>query len=259
MLSVLYNYLDKNREALTTWTPAVVITSAYFCIILLGKFIMRNRKPFELKTALNIHNLILLVMSVGMLLGGLFEIFNTVLKHPFLDVYCSSTERNGSYTLSKGGLFWSYLFYISKFYEFVDTVFIVLRKKPLIFLHFYHHIIVVPLSLSFIRHGMFFYLNGVISNALIHSFMYYSYYKTSIGKPPAWKIHLTKAQIVQFVWGVSSFLPFPFVCGYNFTSLAGPMFVFWFNEAVLISFFFLFMSFFFKRYPDRSNKGSKAH
>lgn len=97
---------------------------------------------------------------------------------------------------------------------------------------------------------MYFYLNGVVANALIHSFMYYSYYKTSIGKPPSWKKYLTQAQIVQFVWGLTSFLPFPLACGYNFTSISGSMFVFWFNQAVLLSFFFLFLSFFFKRYSD---------
>lgn len=97
---------------------------------------------------------------------------------------------------------------------------------------------------------MYFYLNGVVANALIHSFMYYSYYKTSIGQPPSWKIYLTKAQIVQFVWGITSFLPFPLACGYEYTSVSGPMFVFWFNQAVLLSFFFLFMSFFTKKYSS---------
>jgi hypothetical protein len=35
--------------------------------------------------------------------------------------------------------FWVALFTISKLFEYMDTVFVVLRKKPLIFLHWYEH------------------------------------------------------------------------------------------------------------------------
>lgn len=137
VLSTLYQHLENNREAYTSWTPAIVLTSAYFVLVLLGKWIMKDRKPFEIKGALQLHNLILLFMSVGMLIGALVEIVYTLSKYPFIDVFCSSNESPLSYRLSGGGLFWSYLFYLSKFYEFFDTLFIVLRKKPLIFLHFY--------------------------------------------------------------------------------------------------------------------------
>lgn len=137
VLSFLYEHLEKNREDYTSWTPAIILTSAYFVLVLLGKWIMKDRKPFELKGAMKLHNIILLVMSVGMLIGALLEIAYTLTQYPFIDVFCSSTESPLSYKLSGGGLFWSYLFYISKFYEFFDTLFIVLRKKPLIFLHFY--------------------------------------------------------------------------------------------------------------------------
>eukprot|EP00122_Pirum_gemmata_P011475 Pgem_evm2s10633 len=38
---------------------------------------------------------------------------------------------------------WTTLFIFSKIPELFDTMFIVLRKRPLIFLHWYHHITVL--------------------------------------------------------------------------------------------------------------------
>lgn len=42
--------------------------------------------------------------------------------------------------------FWSTMFVLSKVPELGDTLFIVLRKQPLIFLHWYHHATVLVYS-----------------------------------------------------------------------------------------------------------------
>ena len=45
--------------------------------------------------------------------------------------------------------------------------------------------------------GYFF----AIMNSLIHTFMYYYYYKSSVGKTPTWSRFLTIGQISQMVIG----------------------------------------------------------
>lgn len=46
---------------------------------------------------------------------------------------------NYSYEYDKVAAFWGTLFSLSKVIELGDTAFIILRKQPLIFLHYYHH------------------------------------------------------------------------------------------------------------------------
>ncbi len=67
------------------------------------------------------------------------------------------------------------LFCLSKIPELLDTVFLVLRKKPVIFLHWYHHIVTLLYcwwgwSSQTGSGGVFAYMN-----LFVHSIMY-SYY-----------------------------------------------------------------------------------
>lgn len=137
MLSYLYDLVEDNQDTLLSWKPVLIGVALYIVTILTGKLYMRNREPFDLRSGLKYHNLVLFIMSVAMLIGGIYEVIAAFTTLPFEDVFCSSSQRHGLYQLSQGGLFWSYVFYLSKYYEFGDTLFIVLRKKPLIFLHFY--------------------------------------------------------------------------------------------------------------------------
>ena len=91
-----------------------------------------------------------------------------------------------------------------KLIEFGDTVFIVLRKQPLIFLHWYHHITVLLYTwLSYVEtigSGIWFSL----INAFIHSNMY-SYYALRAMQfriPKCISIMLTVLQIIQMFWGM---------------------------------------------------------
>lgn len=122
--------------------------------------------------------------------------------------------------LRMANLCWWY--FISKFTEFADTIFFVLRKKEsqVTFLHLYHHSL-TPLEtwicVKFIPggHGT---LGNLINNA-VHVIMYLYYMVSAMGpeyqKYLWWKKHLTTVQLVQFfLVFVHSAQALIFDCGY---------------------------------------------
>ncbi len=103
-----------------------------------------------------------------------------------------------------------WLFYISKVWDFWDTIFIVTGKKwrQLSFLHVYHHITIF----------LFYWLNShvnydgdvyltVLLNGFIHTVMYTYYFicmhtkvpETGKSLPIWWKSSLTMMQMIQFI------------------------------------------------------------
>jgi hypothetical protein len=89
--------------------------------------------------------------------------------------------------------------------ELVDTFFIVIHKKPLIFLHWYHHITVLLYCWhSYVTTsppGIFF----VVMNYSVHATMYGYYFLMAMRWRPKWfnPVWVTVAQISQMVVGVA--------------------------------------------------------
>ena len=95
----------------------------------------------------------------------------------------------------------SHLTYTS---ELLDTLFIVIHKKPLILLHWYHHISV----LLYCWHAYTTKAPGGIffstMNYAVHAIMYFYYFLMAVKRKPKWfkSIWITLAQISQMVVGV---------------------------------------------------------
>jgi len=104
----------------------------------------------------------------------------------------------------KGQLFyWCYIFYLSKFYEFIDSYLLVLKKKPLIFLHVFHHLVMPFVCWAGLQGKWCMALwTSCFWNSFVHIFMYYYYAVSTIGISPWWKKYLTGLQIYQFVTGI---------------------------------------------------------
>lgn len=99
---------------------------------------MANRKPFKLRKALFLWNFALAAFSITGSIRFLPEIIHTLKNFGFHQSVCSiSFVQNNRVTA-----FWTFLFSLSKLPELFDTMFIILRKQKLMFLHWYHHITV---------------------------------------------------------------------------------------------------------------------
>ena len=102
-------------------------------------------------------------------------------------------------TKPTGGLwFWSYVYYLSKYYEFLDTVLLALKAKPTSFLHVFHHAGVVSMSWLWVDQVQSMQFGGLLMNTLVHVIMYYYYFLTALKISPWWKKYITMIQIIQF-------------------------------------------------------------
>eukprot|EP00181_Compsopogon_caeruleus_P006161 CAMPEP_0184682740 /NCGR_PEP_ID=MMETSP0312-20130426/8580_1 /TAXON_ID=31354 /ORGANISM="Compsopogon coeruleus, Strain SAG 36.94" /LENGTH=172 /DNA_ID=CAMNT_0027134603 /DNA_START=411 /DNA_END=929 /DNA_ORIENTATION=- len=147
---------------------------------------------------------------------------------------------------------WMYIFYASKYYELLDTVIMVLKKRPLNFLHVYHHCVVMPLFWVYMETDMVIHWILVVANSMVHVAMYYYYAIATLGKTVWWKKYITQAQILQFVIDVTATWPFP-VLYYSSAGCSGSMRGWIFGQAVGLSFFKLFSDFYRRSYKTKSD------
>ncbi|GAB5033480.1 fatty-acyl elongase [Nannochloropsis oceanica] len=209
-LSPFYTSYEKHFDATAsfiflyrhTWVP-LLATALYFAFCYYGPKAMRHRKAFDLKTILCLWNLSLSLISfAGAVRVGthLLYLLSPWGGFSFRDTICESPEA--TYADNATGL-WCVVFTVSKLLELVDTIFVVLRKKPLIFLHWYHHATV--LLCSWFGHVTFtpaLYFMAI--NYSIHGVMYMYFFLMAIKKVPQWfnPMWLTVAQISQMFVGI---------------------------------------------------------
>jgi len=97
---------------------------------------------------------------------------------------------------------WIYMTYLWKYYDFVDTVLLCLKKKPTVFLHVFHHA-TVPLCawMGFEGRLLMPLWMGMGINSIVHTLMYFYYFLQTCGRKVWWRILVTQVQTAQFVLG----------------------------------------------------------
>jgi elongation of very long chain fatty acids protein 6 len=236
-----------------SWIPVLAIF-LYGLMITLGPKYFENKKPWNLRKTMAAWNLGLSVFSAIGFCRVLPMLIHLWTHYSFEENFCTEAGQlvgQGPHTM------WLQAFVVSKIPELLDTFFIVVHKKPLIFLHWYHHVSVLAYCWhSFVTrapHGIIF----CAMNYFVHAIMYGYYFLMAAGmKPKAFKaVYITVAQISQMIVGVV-------------VTLMG-CYVLWFrgyeppcmlsvdnNVAALLmygSYLVLFVQFFLQRYFGRVN------
>lgn len=236
----IFNVMSENP-----WFP-IACCVVYLIAIFLGQKYMEKREKWNWRSSLAAWNLLLTVFSTMGVTRLAPKLIHNISTYGWFGFLCTNPES----TLGPGttGL-WSLFFVLSKPAELIDTFFIVINKKPLMLLHWYHHITVLlctwHTTVTKCPPGLFY----ATMNYAVHSIMYLYYFLMAIRCKPKWfnPQFITIAQIVQMVFGVgasaSAFWAISGVegCWSKFENNTGTLIMY-------ASYLLLFLQFFIRRY-----------
>ncbi|GMR45028.1 hypothetical protein PMAYCL1PPCAC_15223, partial [Pristionchus mayeri] len=234
----------KDHEVFTV--QAIVM---YLMAVFILKQFMNKRTPFTLDLPIRLWNITIAVLS-GVCAAGMTEEFFTTLTQKGVNVaLCSSS--NTFFHGSTGYYLWMY--HIIRLFEFTDTLFIILRKQPLLFIHWYHHALTLYVSwFSYARPSPLSRF-GIYANSIIHTVMYtYFFLRASkVRLHPLFAKVITAAQILQFVlvfWSIAQPTVMKFALGMECELDSEMLFWSWFMD---ISYLYLFIDFYRSKYSEK--------
>lgn len=231
------------------WQHAISSSVFYVVAIYGGQKLMQSRKAWTLDTPLFLWNLGLALFSIVGVLRMTPEMWWSVMSNSFEYSICTASFAQGVTG------FWTEMFAMSKVMEFGDTAFIVLRKRPLLFLHWYHHITVLVYTWHAYKDhtasGRWFIWMNYSVHALMYS--YYALRSMHVRLPKRAAMMVTVMQIMQMVGGVTigvSILRIKSAgreCQQTWNNL-------YFSFTIYLSYFLLFCNFFYHAYLAKNNR-----
>lgn len=236
------------------WTYGFYYVVVYLLVIFGGKHLMQRKSPIDLRRLLIVWNLGLAFFSFMGALRTIPEFVHSISNNSFYYSICVSSFAE----LDRVSGFWTWLFTLSKVVELGDTLFIVLQKKNLIFLHWYHHITAllyvwysymeVPASARWF----------MVMNYSVHTLMY-SYFALRAMRynpPRQMAMLITSLQIGQMVMAcvINMFalhlLNKDVPCKISYKNIA-------IASILYFTYFLLFAKFFFKSYMSSKTNAKK--
>jgi len=113
------------KTPLSTLKESLIINAIYLVVIFGGREVMRDRAPLKLNTLFKIHNFVLTAVSGALLVLFAEQLLPQLWKHGLYENICGAS----GWTQPLVVLY--YLNYLTKYVELIDTVFLMVKKKPL--------------------------------------------------------------------------------------------------------------------------------
>ncbi|XP_023176873.2 elongation of very long chain fatty acids protein F [Drosophila hydei] len=237
------------------WGVALVIIGYLAFVLHFGPKWMEKRQPFKLKFVMQLYNVVQVVANSLLFVYGVYY----SLLQPSFSLSCQPVEHDNTTPQMMRLIYASYGYYLLKYLDLFDTVFIVLRKKnsQVSFLHVYHHagmIFGVYVYMTFLA-GSHCTMLGVI-NLFVHSVMYAYYFASSLGAVKHllwWKRHITQLQLLQF-----GFLTLHFLLVIVRNPCQFPVLISFIGFIQNIFMFAMFFDFYYKTYIRKAKAAAET-
>ncbi|KAF2455636.1 elongation of fatty acids protein 3 [Lineolata rhizophorae] len=248
----------QGETPMSTLPTTAAMLIGYYILVFGGREFMKNREPIKLNGLFMIHNFYLTAISFCLLVLFAEQLIPTLTRNGVFYAICS---YDGGWTDKLVILY--YLNYLTKYLELIDTCFLFLKKKPLTFLHTYHHGATALLCYTqLVGHTSVSWV-PITLNLTVHVVMYWYYFQSARGIRIWWKQYITVMQIIQFVvdlgfvyfasWTYFTSTYWPWLP--NAGPCAGEEFAAFAGICILSSYLLLFISFYLATYNKPSVKG----
>lgn len=225
--------------------PLLSVFAFYLWVVLkAGPKYMENRKAFNLNNVTRIYNFLqVAVCTFGVVkssqVGLTFRLAWECVPVP------KASDEITKEMLKYYNCYWFFMLF--RIFEFLETLFFVLRKKQnqVSFLHLYHHCAVVALLWSFLK-----YSGGIsegfigLLNSAVHCAMYSYYFLSSFGTLKRFtekvKRLITTVQIIQLLVLLAHCLRAIISCGASK--------LYYIQIINIVFLVFMFIKFYFKNY-----------
>ncbi|KNC80038.1 hypothetical protein SARC_07584 [Sphaeroforma arctica JP610] len=233
---------DYTNAPLMSFQALIVMAIVYLVLRFGLEKYMVDKKPVDTQFPAMVSNALLAVGSAWMFWGFASQLYeNWSAENWDLNLLVCDPDLKLQNSMDK----FIYVFYLSKFWEYIDTLFLILGKKQVIGLHWFHHLITPSICWVAYQYPGACAWMGPLSNAFVHVCMYTYYTLTYFSMPRTFGKYITQIQITQFLGNVMLFTVIfaNLLFGQGHQQCGGSWLFYIYVMANYVNFLFMFKSF----------------